>query len=78
MALGSPIRIMVNQKNKLIGTQIEDKTRFVIESSKVMKSHFCRTQTRRRYVPVRAFITDCYMEFQNYAGTRYNIGTHVP
>ena len=59
-----------------------------------MRSHYCRTHTRRRYLPAGVSISDLYREFlkslntgetppslswfQTYAGTRYNIGTHAP
>ena len=94
MASGSLVPTMVNRKTKLIGTQINDKARFFIKSSKALRSHYCRTQTRRRYMPVGVSIADLYREilkaldpgetppslswFQNYAGTTYNTGTHAP
>ena len=81
-------------KNKLLGTNIEEKARYVVEEQDVMRSHYCRTNSRRLYMPEGTTIVDLFREFKrsllptenvpssawfyNFMGTNYNIGTQKP
>ena len=80
--------------NKLVATEVEDRARLVVEASQVMRSHYCRTNSRRLYLPAGTGIADLYREFKRafnentkipshtwfyqFMGTNYNIGTHKP
>ena len=50
--------------NKLIGIEYEDKAHYVVEEQDVMRSHYCRTDTRRLYMPERTTIADFYRELK--------------
>ena len=81
-------------KNKLIGIEYEDKAHYVVEEQDVIRSHYCRTDTRRLYMPEGTTIADFYREFKRsllenkkapshtrfygFTGIHYNIGTQKP
>ena len=80
--------------NKMTESEIEDKARLVIEASQVMRSHYCRTSSRRQYLPAGVHLADLYREFlksvtederkpshtwfYTFCGSNYNLGTHKP
>ena len=80
--------------NKIQDSEIADKARFVIEGSQVTRSHYCRTSSRRQYLPAGVHLADLYREFlksltedekklshtwfYTFCGTNYNLGTHKP
>ena len=58
-------------KNKLIGIEYEDKAHYVVEEQDVMRSHYCRTDTRRLDIPEGTTIADLNREFKSrYLRTR--------
>ena len=51
-------------KNKLIGIENEDNAHYVVEEQDVMRSHYCRMNSRRLYMPEGTNIEDQYREFK--------------
>ena len=49
-------------KNTLLETEVEERARLVVETSQVMRSHFCQTNARRLYIPAGTGIADLYRE----------------
>ena len=81
-------------KNTLLETEVEERARLVVETSQVMRSLYCQTNSRRLYLPAGMGIADLYREFKGaieantkilsytwfyqFMGKNYNIGTHRP
>ena len=42
---------------------LEEKARYIVESAQVMRSHYCRTSSRRQYLPEGVHLADLYREF---------------
>ena len=82
----------VTPKNKLQETEVEDRAWIVVETSQILRSHYCRTNYKRLYLHAGTGIADLYREFRRsfeahtkiqchtwfyqFMGKNYSIGTN--
>ena len=66
---------------------LEEKARYIVESAQVMRSHYCRTSSRRQFLPEGVHLADLYREFvrcvdeeegEKVPSQHYNLRTHKP